>query len=194
MKSIMTLFGVLIVLATIAAVFYGGYLTIGYIWQLYAGLEATLRLILLSIFAVFLLGCLIVSGAIKSSAQIKFKGQLAESKIDLYKSLVGLYEQYFYGTESGMGSEKNLLTNLAALNADLTVIAGSAVIESHRKLEAALSHSEDSDKSQVLYQQLIKKMRLDLGHGTHIDESKLKFLVTRVQAGQSGTAGHGVGA
>lgn len=194
MKSIMTFFGVLIILAAIAAVFYGGYQIVGYIWQLYAGLEATLRLILLSTFVVFLFGCFIVSGAIKSSAQIKLKGQLAELKIDLYKSLIGLYEQYFSGAESGMGSQTDLLTSLAALNAELTVIAGSAVIESHRKLEAALSHCEGDDKSQALYQQLIKKMRLDLGHGTHIDETKLKFLVTRDQAGQSGSEGHGVDA
>ena len=195
MKSMMTFIGVIIVLAAIAAMFYSGYLAVGYVWQLYAELDSTLRLILLSSFAVFLVGCFMLAGATKSAAQAKLKGQLAEAKIDLYKSMAGLYEEYFSGAQSGaMKSQQDVLTRLDAINAELSVIAGSAVIEAHRKLKATLSNREDDDKSQALYQQLIKIMRHDLGHGTHIDETKMKFLLTRDQAVDSDSAGHGVSA
>ena len=195
MKSLMTFIGVLIVLAAIAAVFYGGYLAIGYVWQLYAGLDATLRLTLLSSFAVFLVGCFVLAGAIKLSAQVKNKGHLAEVKINLYKTLVDLYESYLSGSQATTAQSQNeIQIRLGELNADMTLVACSSVIEAHRKLEAAVSHHEDDDKLQPLYQQLIRKMRHDLGHGTNIEETRLRFLVTSGQPAQSGSAGHGVSA
>jgi hypothetical protein len=158
MKSIMTFIIVAIVLAAIASVFYGGYLVTGYIWQLFYGIDSTLRLILLSTFAVFLFGCFIIAGALKSASQTKLKAQFTEAKIDLYKTLVGLYEAYFSALQSGVKtSQQDTLLKLEEMNAELSMIAGGTVIESHRKLEQAVQRQESEESLSPLYQQLIKK-------------------------------------
>ena len=195
MKSMTTFIVVLIVFSAIAAVFYGGYLAIGYTWHLYAELDATLRLILLSSFAVFLLGCFVLAGAIKLSAQVKNRGHLSEAKINLYKTMVDLYESYLSGSQASTAqSQKEIQIRLGELNADMTLVADSSVIEAHRKLEAAVSNREDDNRLQPLYQQLIRKMRQDLEHCTNIEETRLRFLVNSGQTAQSGSAGHGVSA
>ena len=195
MKSLTTFIVVFIVFAAIAAVFYGGYQAIGYVWQLYAELDATLRLILLSSFAVFLLGSFVLAGAIKLSAQVKNRGQLADVKINLYRTLVELYESYLSGSQATIAqSQKEIQIRLVELSADMTLLADSSVIEAHRKLEAAVINREDENMQRLLYQQLIRKMRQDLGHGTNIEETRLRFLVTSGQNAQSSSAGHGVSA
>ncbi len=194
MKSIMTLIVVLIVVSIIGTVFYAGFLSIGYIWQLFAELESTLRLVLLSSLAVFMVGCFIVAGAIKKSAQTQLKIELMESKIELYKSLCALYERYFSSNDSAINNQQDMLESLDAIKTEFNLIADSSVIEVYRKLESALMKTVEYNEQLALYQQLIIKMRKDLGHGTHIDESRLKFLVSINKDGKADSEGHGVSA
>ncbi|TKB25853.1 hypothetical protein FCL47_12210 [Desulfopila sp. IMCC35006] len=176
MKSQMTYIGVLMVFAAIAVVFFGGFLAIGYVWHLYVELDATLRLILLSSFAVFLVGCFVLAGAIKSSAQLKNKGRMVGAKINLYKTLVDLYGSYLSVSQAATAqSQKKTLGRISELNAEMTILADSSVIEAHRKLVEAISNNEAVEKLTVLYQQLIRKMRQDMGHSISIEESKLRF-------------------
>lgn len=195
MKSLMTFIGVMIAFAAIVAVFFGGYLAISYVWQVYADLDATLRLILLSSFAVFLVGCFVLAGAIKLSAQLKNKGHLAEAKIALYKTMLDLYESYLSVSQAATAQSQNdLQIKLGELHAAMTLVADSSVIEAHRKLVAAVGNREDNDKLQPLYQQMISIMRQDLGHGKTIEEARLRFAVTSANAAHSSSAGHGVSA
>ena len=182
----MTFIVVAIVLAAVALVFYGGYLAIGFIWQLFYGIDSTLRLILISSFSVFLFGCFIIMGALKSAAQTKLKAQLSEAKINLYKTLVGLYEVYFSALQSGVkNSQQDTLLKLEEINAELSIIAGSTVIESHRKLKKAVQRQESAELLATLNQQLIKKIRQDLGHTPNLDETRLKFLIINQKTAES---------
>ncbi len=176
MKSMTTFIGILMVFAAIAAVFYSGFLAIGYVWHLYVELDATLRLILLSSFAVFLVGCFVLAAAIKSSTQLKNKGRMVGAKINLYKTLVDLYESYLSVSQAAtVQSQKETLARISELNAEMTILADSSVIKAYRNLLEAISNNEAVEKLTVLYQQLIRKMRQDIGHGTGIQESKLGF-------------------
>jgi len=195
MKSITTFLAVVFVLAVMASVFYGGYLAIVYIWQLFSGIDATLRLILLSSFAVFLLGCFIIAGALKSASQTKLKAQLTEAKIGLYKTLLGLHDARLSALQSGGGtSQADILLKLEDINAEINMVAGGSVIASHRKLEQAISRQESGESISVLHQQLVKKMRQDLGHAPNLDESRLRFLVINQKISESANRERGASA
>ena len=194
-KSIMTFIVVAIVLASIASVLYGGYLVIDYIWQLFYGIDFTLRLILLSIFAVFLLGCFIIAGALKSAAQTKLKTQLSEAKIDLYKTLVSLYQVYFCALKSGIKtSPQDTLLKLEELNAELSIVADSTVIELHQKLEQAIQQQESEESQSTLFHKLIKDMRQDIGHTLNLNETRLKFLIINQKSSKPTSCKHEVSA
>ncbi len=193
MKSITTFIVVTLVLSVIAALFYGGYLAIVYIWHLFDGLDTTLRLVLLSSFAVFLLGCFLISGGIKSAAQTRLKAQLSDTKIDLYKAMVEVYDVYFSALQAGVKTQQqDALLKLQAKAAELNVIAGSAVIECFRKLDQSIQNRESVDALTSQYQQLIKKMRQDLGHSTNLDETRLKFLILNKQNAETASHQHEV--
>jgi hypothetical protein len=193
MKSLMTFIVVVIVLSAIASVFYGGYLALVYIWQLFDSMDSTLRLILLSSFTVFLLGCLIIAGALKSAAQSKLKAQLSEAKIALYKTIVEVYETYFSALQDGIKAEQQqALHKLQAKAAELNVVAGSAVIECYRKLDQSILNHESENSQSSQYQQLIKKMRQDLGHTPNLDETRLKFLTLNKQTAETASHQHEV--
>lgn len=183
MKPILTIFGVFLFIAALVASLYGCYLAAGYLWNLYAELDAVIRLVLLSSLAVLLLASLIIAGSIKKAAQIKNKSQLIEAKLKLYPLVVQSYQQYM--TSTGPTAQKiktESLTKLNELETDLMLLASSSVIEIHRKLQAALDEYE-SESFALLVQQLIKSIRRDLGHASHYDESKLKFLLHASETG-----------
>jgi hypothetical protein len=48
MKTILTMFGVLLALSVLGAGLYGCYLAAGYLWGFYADLDTVIRLVLLS--------------------------------------------------------------------------------------------------------------------------------------------------
>ncbi len=195
MKSLMTFIVVVIVLAVIASVFYGGYLALVYTWHLFDGLDATLRLTLLSSFVIFLLGCLIIASALKSAAQTRLKAQLSDTKIDLYKTMVEVYEVYFSALQAGIKTQQqDALLKLQGKAAELNVAAGSAVIECFRKLDQSIQNHDSVDSQTSQYQQLIKKMRQDLGHGSNLDETRLKFLIMHQHAAGLNSEQHEVSA
>ena len=177
MKSFFTILGVLIITSTIGAAFYYGYLAIGYLRHMYVGIDATQRLIILSAFTVFLFGCFLLAGAIKSSAKLKNKGRLVKERINLYKTIIGLYESVLFGSRAVTAqSQKAVQIKLGELNTEMILMTDGAVIKAHRKLEIALINGEDEDALHSLYQQLVRKMRQDLGYGPNIDETRLSFL------------------
>lgn len=193
MKSIMTFIVITIVLSAIAAMFYGGYLALVYIWHLFDGLDSILRLVLLSSFTVFLLGCFIISGALKSAAQTKLKAQLSEAKIELYKTMVEIYEAYFSALQAGINADQQqALHKLQDKAAELNVVAGSAVIECFRKLDQSILNHESESSQSSHYQQLIKKMRQDLGHTSNLDETRLNFLILNKETAKATSPQHEV--
>lgn len=195
MKSIMTFIVVVIVLAAIAFVFYGGYLALVYIWHLFDGLDDTLRLTLLSSFVVFLLGCLIIASALKSAAQTQLNAQLSGAKIGLYKSMVGLYDEYFSVMLADVkNAHQDMQPELKAMNAEFNVVAGGSVIDCYRKLEQSIRGHQSEEKQVANYQQLIKKMRQDLGHTTNLDETRLNFFNQAAENKNASAAHHEVNA
>ena len=175
MKSIFT---IVLVLTVIGAIFYGGYYAIDSLWLLYSELESVVRIVLLSSMAVVLVGSFIVAGAIKTMAFANNKGRLMEAKLNLYKSLVALYEQYVSNEKQPSQKEKTeILTSLKKLESEMLILASSSVLSIHGKLETELHDQQGREKLVSLFQQLIKSIRRDLGHGKNYDETKLKFLI-----------------
>jgi hypothetical protein len=179
MKPLFTFIGVLIVLVTIGALCYGGYLGLVYLWQVYAGLEELVRIVLLSAMAVVLLSAFIIAGAIKASGQTARKSQLNDAKLRLYQSLVEAYKPYFADSEqTSQQTMAGICASLDALQAEMQVLSASSVLESHGNLEAALRNREAQRLVEEMFQKLVKAIRRDLGHGAQDDESQLKFLIT----------------
>ena len=125
---------------------------------------------------------MIISAAIKSAAQTKKQGHLIEVKLALYKLLVKLYEQYITNSKQPSQKEKSeILTSLKELESEMLILASSSVLSIHGKLETGLHDQQDREKLVSLFQQLIKNIRRDLGHGKNYDETKLKFLINSEQ-------------
>ncbi len=158
MKFLLTLTGVLIIFAAIAAMCYAAYLGAAYLWQFYASLDELIRTLTLSAMSTVLIAAMIISAAIKSSARTSSKAQLMEAKLCLYKHLVE--------TETRQEFEE--------LKAEMQILSSSSVLEAYAKLDQAMLAGESTD---ILFKQLIKSMRRDLGHGSGYDENRLKFLL-----------------
>jgi hypothetical protein len=177
MKSFFTLIGVVFTLTAIGAFCYGGYLAIVYLWQVYAGMDTSVRIILLSAMATVLIGALIIAGAIKTSG-ISSDKTLLDAKLRLYMSLVAAYKALF--TSRDQPSQQiysDVLTSLSMIESDMQILSAAAVLENHEKLETALHSREGRDRVNELFQNLIKSIRRDLGHAPSHIESKLNFLV-----------------
>ena len=177
MKSFFTLTGVVFAFAVIGALFYGGYLAIVYLWQVYADMDTSVRIILLSAMATALVSALIIAGAIKTSG-IPSDKTLLDAKLRLYMSLVETYKTFL--TSRDQPSQQlysDVLTSLSKRESDMQILAAAAVLEKHEKLETALHNRDGQDRVNILFQNLIKSIRNDLGHAPGYIESKLNFLV-----------------
>ena len=176
MKKIFTMFGVLLALSVLGAGLYGCYLAVGYLWSLYTDLDAVIRLALLSSMAALLLASMIVAGSIRKAAQLNSSSHLMEAKLNLYKSVVETYQQYPGVLHTPTQQTRvESIAGLQQLEAELTILASAPVIEAQRKLQTAIE-TKETDSLAILFQQLIKSIRRDLGHGSGYDESKLRFL------------------
>jgi len=189
MKTSLVLVIVILVLAVFGGIFYGGYYAVGYLWDLYASLDAVIRIVLLSSMAVLLIGSLIIASAVKASALAASKDSLREAKLNLYKSLLGLYEQYIANPQQGTAE---ILAKLGKLESEVLILASNSVLNIHGKLQSALNSHEDEKILTDLLQQLIKSIRRDLGHGPIYDDSKLKCLITPGQVENKDSTGTGV--
>ena len=191
MKTIFTMFGVLLALSVLGAGLYGGYLAAGYLWDFYADLDAVIRLVLLSSMTALLLASMIVAGSIRKAAQLNSNSRLMKSKLNLYKSVVEAYQQYpsmLHAPTQQTRTES--IARLHQLETELAILASGPVIEAHRKLQVALEEKQE-DNFARLFQQLVKSIRRDLGHGSGYDESKLRFLMQAEGETHSNTPVHG---
>jgi len=173
MKTSLALVVFTLVLAVFGGIFYGGYYAIGYLWDVYASLDAVIRIVLLSSMAALLVGSLIIAGAIKASSQAARKDRLMEAKLNLYMSLLGSYEQYIANPQQ---AKTEILSKLSGLDTEVMILASNSVLNIHGKLESAINSHDDEIILNDLLQQLIKSIRRDLGHGPIYDDSKLKCL------------------
>lgn len=195
MKSLFTLAGVLLGIAAIVAVFYGGYLAIVYLWQVYSELDAVVRIVLLSTMAAVLIGALLIAGAIKASGLAANRGQLMEAKLRLYKSLVEICEPYFASIDqSQKQTYAEMLDKLSEIEAEMQILSAGPVLESYGKLETAFRNRDEGEQARKLFQKLIIDIRRDLGHAPNYNESKRKFLVTSSREKNVETPGHGISA
>ncbi|MCP4494534.1 MAG: hypothetical protein GY820_45630 [Gammaproteobacteria bacterium] len=179
MKSLLTLTGILLVLAAIGAFFYAGYIGAIYLWQVYAELDAVIRIVLLSIMSVGLITALILAAAIKTTSTASTKGQLFEAKRQLYKTLVeGL--KPFFATPDQLSQQdySQVQDNLHGIMAEIQILASAAVLDSVSKLEIALGDRHDAEAIIAVIEKLVKNIRRDLGHGANYDETRLKYLVS----------------
>ena len=189
MKTSLALVVFMLVLAVLGAIFYGGYYAIAYLWDLYASMDAVIRIVLLSSMAALLAGSLIVAGAVKASSQAAGKDRLLEAKLNLYMSLIGLYEQYIARPQQGTAE---ILSRLSRLDSEVMILASNSVLSIHGKLESAINNHADGKILSDLFQQLIKSIRRDLGHGPIYDDSKLKCLITSSQVGNADSSNPGI--
>ena len=190
MKTSLVIIIVTLVLAVFGGMFYGGYYAVGYLWDLYASLDAVIRTVLLSSMAALLTGSIIIAIAVKTSARIASKDRLMEAKLDLYKSLLGLYEQYLAGPQQG---KSEILEKLDELESEVLILSGNSVLNIHGKLKSALNKHEDGKILADLLQQLIKSIRRDLGNGPVYDDSKLMDLISPGHVENTDSSGTGVG-
>jgi hypothetical protein len=177
MKSFFTLTGVVFALTAIGALFYGGYLAIVYLWQIYAEIDTSVRIILLSAMATVLVSALIIAGAIKTSG-IPSDKTLLDAKLRLYRTLVETYKTFLTSVDQpSQQLYSDVLTSLSKVESDMQILAAAAVLEKHEKLETALQNRDGQDRVNALFQNLIKSIRNDLGHAPGYIESRLSFLV-----------------
>jgi len=190
MKFIFTMLVVTLVLTAIGGIFYGGYLGLVYLWQIYAGLGEVIRIILLSAMATVMLAAFVIAGAIKTARSMAQMMQLKEPKLRLYQSLIEVYIPVFKA--STQPSHQALRDSLDALWTDLQILSTSRVLDCHTRLEAAIYDRQPSKQIEELFQKLIKAIRRDLGHGTHYDETKLKILLNSAASDDGGRSSPGV--
>lgn len=177
MKLLFTLLGAFIAVTAIGVLFYGGYLAIVYLWQVYAGIDMSVRIILLSAMATVLLSALIIAGSIKTSG-MPLNRTLLDAKLRLYMSLVETYKSFLTSRDQpSQQLHSDVLTSLSKMESDMQILAAAAVLEKHEKLETALRNRDRQDHVNTLFQNLIKSIRNDLGHAPSHIESKLSFLV-----------------
>ncbi len=178
MKSLFTLIGVFIVLAAMGALFYGGYLGLIYLWEVYAGLDEVIRIVLLSAMAAFLLSAFVIAAAIKSAGQAAHKSQLSEPKLRLYEALVESCRPVFAPADRpAQRAYAGALASLAAIDAEMQILAAGPVLATYGKLAAALRDRDDPKQINSLWQRLVKSIRRDLGHGSSYDETKFKLMI-----------------
>ena len=158
MKTISGLFVVLLSLALLAAILYGGYYVVQTVWVYLAMLELETRILLLSGIAGVLLSSLIVAAAIKSSAKTAAVSAVTTEKLALYKKLI----------EISFGAT-NAIEQLKKLKPDVVLLASSTVVEVYEKI-VATTPGDAATKSGLegLYSQLVKSIRQDLGHKTAV--------------------------
>ena len=191
MKTIFTMFGVLVALGALGAGLYGCYLGAGYLWGFYADLDAVIRLVLLSSIVALLLASMIVSGSIRKAAQLNSSSRLMEAKLNLYRSIVEVYQQFPGALHAPTQQTRaESIAKLHQLETELTILASGHVIEAQRKLQKAVEDKE-VDSLTMLFQQLVKSIRRDLGHGSGYDESKLRFLRQEDRESHAGTHAQG---
>lgn len=181
MKSIVTIIGVLIVLASIGALLYGGYHGINYLWAVYARLDDVIRIVLLSGIAVIVLASVIIASAFKKSAESAARNSLLVTKLALYKQLFAVYDEIVKLKNNGEKiNASEYIGKLARLKSELVLLGSGSVLETHRKLENLLSaNSEDYNKLNGLLNQLVKNIRRDLGHRQSLEENKIKLFPPR---------------
>jgi flagellar motor component MotA len=192
MKSLLTITGVLVFLAALAAGLYGCYLALGSLWNLYMELDAVIRLVLLSSIATLLIAATIIGGSIKKAVSVNNKGQLVKAKLELYKPVIQSYQQYIkaiYPLTQQVQTES--LAKLNDLDIEMMVLASSPVMDAHHKLHNALGSHQDENLA-LLLQQLIKAMRRDLGHGVDYGKSRQEFLGAAEPAGNAQHPSHGI--
>jgi uncharacterized protein YciI len=151
-------------------------------------MDAVVHLVLLSSMAALLLASMIVAASIKKAAQLNSSGRLMQAKLKIYQSVIEVYRHYL-GVEL-QPSPAELVARLNQLEAELTILASGPVIEAHRKLQVALEEKQE-DNFAWLFQQLVKSIRRDLGHGSGYDESKLRFLMQAEGETHSSAPVHG---
>ncbi|HRF06661.1 MAG: hypothetical protein AW09_000667 [Candidatus Accumulibacter phosphatis] len=164
MKTIMTFSGVLLVLAAIAAIFYGGYVAIEQVWQLFMALDATLRLVALSSLVVVLLGALIIGGAIRSVAQGAERARLFDARLALYRGLLEHYENLLSAASASERAQQ--ASALESLQVDIALLASRQIMDARQRLERAIESGADRDAMQSGFRRLVVEMRRDLGHRT----------------------------
>ena len=191
MKTIFTMFGVLVALGALGAGLYGCYLAAGYLWNLYTNLDAVIRLVLLSSMVALLLASMIVAGSIRKAAELNSSSRLMEAKLNLYKAVVEAYQQYpgVLHTPTQQTRAESI-ARLQQIETELAILASAPVIEAHRKLQVALETKQE-DNFAPLLQLLVKSIRRDLGHGSGYDESKLRFLIQAERETHGRTPVHG---
>ena len=167
MKTLTGFLIVILILALVAALFYGGYYAVQALWMYFSKLDFIVRIILLSGIASVLLASLIIAAAIRSSAKITAGGSVVKEKIELYKKLI---EIHF--------SSKNAGVELEKLRPDVVLLASGPVLEVFEKL-LSIPKVDNNHESKLngLYSQLIRNIRHDLGHRSTIGDSRIKQLL-----------------
>lgn len=177
MKSIITLLVVITVIAAIGAIFYGGYLGLVYLWQVYIGLDEVIRIVLLSAMGIVLLSALVIAGAIKSAGHASSNDRLFESKLRLYQAVVESCAPLLKAPDHSLSQAcADAESGLASIDAEMRILASSPVLEAYVRLVAGLRDRSGRESLRQLIEKLIKDVRRDLGHAQGYDESRIRFL------------------
>lgn len=168
MKTLSGLLLVVLGFAILAGLIYGGYYLVETLWTYYTALEFTVRVILLSAMASIFFAAVIVAASIKSSAKIALTSPVISEKIALYKKLI---EIQFSTNGASKGLEQ--------LRPTAVLLASGSVLEIVEKIISLADDDNNYDgKLNGLYSQLIKNIRLEMGHKSTIGDPKIQQLFT----------------
>ena len=177
MKTLSSFITLLIVIAIIGGIIYYSYDGIVYLTNLYATLEATTRIILLSTLATLIACAVIIASAIKNANSGTRSKPILESKLRLYSSLVEIYKPAALENRSDKNKVRQyILSNLETIESELQIIAAGPVLAQHKKLRQNLTETGKEEEFASLYQQLIKVIRRDLGHSDSQMMNKIDLL------------------
>jgi len=162
MKIVSGFIYLIMFLAMIAVIIYGGYYVFQITWGYYLELEFIVRTVLLSAMVSLLIASMIIATSIKSSAKTAANAPIMAEKLSLYKRLVEISL-----------SSSNLVEQFNKLRPDVVLLASNAVIEVYEKL-VLIDSSDDTSRSKLegLCSQLVKSIRLDLGQKNTIGTLK----------------------
>lgn len=187
MKTLVNIIAMALVVAIIGFLVYATFWSSGHLGEVYGVLDLETRTILLTAVGAVLLGALLIVGGLRSAARLSARGALVERRLDLYRDLVASYGVVLGARSSESDRTESAEGLIEALSFELTLLAGTDVIEANGKLAAYLEGpASDSEALEEALGGLLKAMRRELGHPGVLDESKISWLSLMQASGRSG--------
>lgn len=161
MKTLANLIATTIVLAIVAALFYGAYLGSVEVWSVMSALSFETRTVLLFVAAVALLATTIIAASLRRASRTVMRARSASERLAVYS---GLLHALMSDGQSTPTSDGEILQP-GDFERDLLLLAGGKVLKAYYALQETLEDGHAGPEQQSLaLNSLVGAMRNDLGH------------------------------